>query len=263
MLEKVDLDLSLPKKDFNARMKVLGERLTLLQRACWENRIPVIILFEGWDASGKGTTINLLARHMDPRGFKIQPIKGASEHEREMPWMWRFWQRVPNYGEIGIFDRSWYGRVLVERVEKLVPEDDWRQAYQEILEFERALAEDGYLLIKFFLHISKKEQARRFKKIEKDSLQKWRVQKEDWKHHKKYNEYLEAMEEMLARTETEWGPWTIVEATDRHYAWVKIMETICRWMEDALTRRGLPVPCVPATQPQDEMNDAVQEVPHA
>lgn len=250
MLEKLDLDLKLDKKAYKERASGLGERLTLLQRTCWENRIPVIILFEGWDSSGKGTTINLIARHMDPRGFKIQPIKGATKLEKEMPWLWRFWQRIPNYGEVAIFDRSWYGRVLVERVEKLIPSDQWRQAYQEILEFERQLAEDGYLLIKFFMHISKKEQRRRFKRIEKDPLQSWRVQKEDWKHHKEYGDYLEAIEEMLARTETEYGPWTIVESTDRRWARVKVMETVCRWMEDALTRRGIPLPQVIEEEPK-------------
>lgn len=242
MLEKLDLDVKLSKADYKAMRAALGERLTLLQRACWENQIPVIILLEGWDASGKGTSINLLARYMDPRGVKIVPIKGASKLERQMPWLWRFWQRIPNYGEIAIFDRSWYGRVMVERVEGLVKSDVWRQAFQDILEFERVLAEDGYVLIKFFLHISKKEQKRRFKRLEKDPLQDWRVQKEDWKHHEKYNLYLEAIEEMLARTETEWGSWTIIEATDRYWARIKIMEVVCRRMEEALIRRGISLP---------------------
>jgi AMP-polyphosphate phosphotransferase len=263
MLEKVDLDLSLPKKDYKERKKVLSAQLTLLQRACWENHIPVIILFEGWDASGKGTSINMLASYMDPRGFKIQPIRAASEYERHMPWLWRFWQRIPNYGEIGIFDRSWYGRVLVERVEKLIPPDQWRQGYQDILEFERTLAEDGYMLVKVFLHISKKEQRRRFKTLEKDPLQSWRVQKEDWNHYRKYDDYLEAIEEMLARTETEWGPWMIVEATDRRWAHIKLLGNICSKMEDALTRRGLPVPVVVETQDQIDRGIMPEEVLNA
>lgn len=263
MLEKVDLDLSLPKKEYKERKKVLSARLTLLQRACWENHIPVVILFEGWDASGKGTSINMLASFMDPRGFKIQPIRAASEYERHMPWLWRFWQRIPNYGEIAIFDRSWYGRVLVERVEKLIPPDQWRQGYQDILEFERTLAEDGYMLVKVFLHISKKEQRRRFKTLEKDPLQSWRVQKEDWNHYRKYDDYLEAIEEMLARTETEWGPWMIVEATDRRWAHIKLLENICSKMEDALTQRGLPVPAAVETQDQIDRGIMPEEVLNA
>jgi len=269
MLEKVDLDVKLTPEEDKERKTHLSEQLTLLQRACWEYKIPVIIIFEGWDASGKGTTINALVRSMDPRGFKIQPIKGASSYEKQMPWLWRFWLKTPNYGEVGIFDRSWYGRVLVERVEKLIPPEEWRQAYQDILEFERALADDGYVLIKFFLHISKAEQKARFKRLEKDALQGWRVQKEDWAHHKKYDKYLEATEEMLARTETEHGPWTIVEATDRRWARVKIMQVLCSRFTDALTQRGLPVPQVPEPASEDNAGhgsdpvEEAEEVAHA
>lgn len=259
MLEKVDLDAMFEKAEYQKRKDWLGDRLTLLQRACWENHIPVVILFEGWDAAGKGTSINMLASLMDPRGFKIQPTHGATPLEKQMPWLWRFWLRIPNYGEIAIFDRSWYGRVLVERVEKLIPGDAWRQAYQDILEFERTLAEDGYVLIKFFLHISKKEEKRRFKILEKDALQEWRVQKEDWKHLEKYDKYLEAIEEMLARTETEWGPWTIVEATDRRWSRIKIMDTICRRMEEALTARGLPLPVAVAQQDTEDQPADLEE----
>lgn len=242
MLEKVDLSLELSKEEYKARADAAGARYTLLQRACWENGIPVIIVFEGWDASGKGTSINMLAQHMDPRGFRIHAVKGATELERQMPWLWRFWQRLPRYGEVAVFDRSWNGRVVVERVEKLIPSESWREAYQDIVEFEHALAEDGYVLIKFFMHISKKEQKKRFEKLEADHFQKWRVQKEDWKHFKKYDEYLIAIEEMLARTESEWGSWTIVEATDRRWSRVKILETAARRMQEALVARGKPLP---------------------
>jgi polyphosphate kinase 2 (PPK2 family) len=242
MLEKIDLALELSKKDYKEREARAGERISLLQRATWAAGIPVIILFEGWDASGKGTSINLLAQHLDPRGSRIHSIKGATPIEKQMPWLWRFWLRLPNNGEIAIFDRSWYGRVLVERVEKLAKPDVWRQAFQDILEFERALSEDGTVLIKFFLHMSKKEQKKRFKKVEHDPLEKWRVTKEDWEHHRKYGEYLIATEEMLERTETEWGSWTIVEATDRYWARIKVMETVCRRMEEALTQRNIPLP---------------------
>ncbi|MDR3572890.1 MAG: hypothetical protein P4L50_03430 [Anaerolineaceae bacterium] len=237
MLEKVDLTLELSKKEYKQRLNDAGARLTLLQRSTWAAGIPIVILFEGWDASGKGTSINLLAQYLDPRGFRINAITGATPIEKQMPWLWRFWLKLPNYGEFAIFDRSWYGRVMVERVEKLIPADNWRQAYQDILEFERAISEDGYVLIKFFLHISKKEQKRRFEAIEADPLQKWRVTKEDWSNHKLYSDYLLAIEEMLERTETEWGSWTIVEATNREWARIKVMETVCDRIEDALKQR--------------------------
>jgi polyphosphate kinase 2 (PPK2 family) len=159
-----------------------------------------------------------------------------------MPWLWRFWLKIPNYGEIAIYDRSWYGRVLVERVEELTPEDKWRRAYRDIVNFERTLAVDGYVIVKFFLHISKKEQRRRFKKLEKDPLKRWHVQPEDWEHHKKYDQYVLAIEEMLERTDTEWGRWTIIEATDKRWARIKVFETIINRMEEALEKKGLPLP---------------------
>jgi polyphosphate kinase 2 (PPK2 family) len=242
MLEKINLDLEMSKKEYKQRMNLLAPRLTLMQRACWENGLPVTIIFEGWDAGGKGTSINHLVQYMDPRGFRIHPIKGATELEASMPWLWRFWRRLPNHGEIAIFDRSWYGRVLVERVERLVPAAVWKSAYQDIVDFERTLVDDGMTIIKFLLHISKDEQKKRFKRLEKDPLQSWRVEKEDWKHHEKYNDYLAAIEEMLERTETEWGSWTIVEATDRNWAQHKIIETVCRRMEETLTARGKTIP---------------------
>ena len=258
MLEKVDLTRKLPKQEYKARMPPLRGRLFDLQKACWEAGVPSVIVFEGWDAAGKGTSINTLTRRLEPRGFKLYPIQAPRTFEMHMPWLWRFWLKLPNYGEMAIFDRSWYGRVLVERVEGLTPEEEWRKAYRDIVDFERTIADDGYVVIKFWLHISKKEQRRRFKALEKDPLTAWHVQPEDWDHHRKYNDYLVAVEEMLERTETEWGPWTIVEATDRRWARVKIFETIIHRLEEALQNRGIPlpperdVPVAPETKPNTE-----------
>jgi len=241
MLEKVDLTKKLGKQEYKERFPQLRQRLYDVQKTCWDAKIPTVILFEGWDAAGKGTSINLLTRRLDPRGFKVYPIREARTYERARPWLWRFWLKLPNYGEMAIFDRTWYGRVLVERVEEFTLEKKWRRAYRDIVEFERQITDDGYVIIKFWLHISKKEQKRRFKKIEKDPLDWWRVTPEDWDHHKKYDEYLLAVEEMLERTETEYAPWTIVEATDRRWARIKIFETIINAMEEALRERGIEV----------------------
>jgi polyphosphate kinase 2 (PPK2 family) len=245
MLEKVDLTKKLPRKEYKARMPYLRTRLYDLQKACWDAGIPSVIVLEGWDAAGKGSSINLLTQRLDPRGFKLYAIQAPRTYELHMPWLWRFWQKLPNYGEMAIFDRSWYGRVLVERVEELTPEAEWRKAYQDIADFERTLADDGYKMIKFFLHISKQEQARRFKKLAKDPLESWRVQPEDWEHHRKYDQYVLAIEEMLERTDVEWGPWAIVEATDRRWTRVKILETIIHHLEEALQERGKPLPAEP------------------
>jgi len=256
MLEKVDLTKRLPKEKYKARMPVLRGRLYDLQKACWDANIPSVIVFEGWDAAGKGTSINLLTQRLDPRGFKLYAIQAPRTYETHMPWLWRFWLRLPNYGEMAIFDRSWYGRVLVERVEGLTPEGQWRKGYRDIVDFERAIADDGYKVIKFWLHISKQEQKRRFKMLEKDPLESWHVQPEDWEHHRKYAEYVVAIEEMLERTDTEWGPWTIVEATDRRWARVKIFETINRRLEEALRERGQSL----SERPSDYVDDEGAEL---
>jgi polyphosphate kinase 2 (PPK2 family) len=246
MLEKVDLTKNLAKSEFKSRLPYLRNRLYDLQKACWDANIPSVILFEGWDASGKGSSVNLLTQRLDPRGFKLYAIQGPRTYEKHMPWLWRFWLKLPNYGQMAIFDRSWYGRVLVERVEGFTPEEEWRTAYRDIADFERTIADDGYVVVKFFLHISKQEQKQRFKQIQKDPLESWRIQPEDWEHHRKYDEYVTAIEEMLARTDTEWGPWTIVEATDRYWTRAKIFETITKRLESALQTRGQPLPPEPA-----------------
>ena len=242
MLEKIDLNKKLPHKKYKECMPQLRNSLYDLQKACWEAGIPSVIVFEGWDAAGKGTSIGAVTQRLDPRGFKLYPVQAPRTYETHMPWLWRFWLKLPNYGQMAIFDRSWYGRVLVERVEELTPESLWRRAYRDIMDFERTIADDGYVVIKFWLHISKDEQRRRFKSLEKDALTAWHVQPEDWEHHRKYEEYTVAVEEMLERTETEWGPWTIVEATDRCWAHVKIVETIARRLQEAWGQRSAPLP---------------------
>ena len=156
MLEKIDLTRKLPKEAYQRLKPRLQRRLYDLQKACWDAKIPTIIVFEGWDAAGKGTAINLLTSRLDPRGFKLHPIQAPRTYETHLPWLWRFWQKTPNYGEMAIFDRSWYGRVLVERVEGLTPVQEWRKGYRDIGDFERTLSDDGYVIVKFFLHIAKK-----------------------------------------------------------------------------------------------------------
>ncbi len=165
----------------------------------------MIILFEGWDAGGKGSSIQFLSSRLDPRGFVLYPIRQARTYEQKRPWLWRFWLKIPGRGEWTIFDRSWYGRVLVERMEKLVSPDEYRRAYRDIMDFEHTLADDGYRIIKFFLHISKEEQKKRFKALTDDPLTAWKVEKEDWRNHKRYEEWITLYEEMFERTETEVG----------------------------------------------------------
>ncbi|MBP1701681.1 MAG: hypothetical protein H6Q38_788 [Chloroflexi bacterium] len=234
MLDKIDLTKQLDRKIYKEIMAKLSSQLFAIQKASWDAGIPVVILFEGWDAAGKGTSIRKMANFLDPRGYKLYPIRPARTYEKKHPWLWRFWLKLPARGEWAIFDRSWYGRVMVERVENLIPETEWRRAYREISEFERTVADDGTVIIKFFLHISKKEQKRRFEKITKDPLTAFQVTPEDWEHHRRYNDWLLAYEEAFERTDSEYGPWTIVEATDRRYTWVKIFQTIINTLSDRL-----------------------------
>lgn len=239
MLEKVDLSRKMTAAEWKAARPMLQQRLYDFERAAFDVGMPAVILFEGWDAAGKGTSIATLTQRLDPRGFKVWPIRAARSEELNRPWLWRFWLKLPNRGQLGIFDRSWYGRVLVERVEGLTPESEWRKAYRDIVDFERTIADDGYLVIKFLLHISKKEQGRRLRRLEKDPLTAWRVEAEDWEHHRKYDQYLVAYEEMLERTESEWGPWTIVEATDRRFTCWKVLSTVVDSLAAGLRARGI------------------------
>jgi AMP-polyphosphate phosphotransferase len=234
MLENIDLKAKVDKETYKQRIKELSERLYFVQQGTWAAGIPVAILFEGWDAAGKGSTIHKLTGPIDPRGYKIYPIRPARTYEKKRPWLWRYWLKIPARGEWAIFDRSWYGRVLVERMQKLIPPEEWERAYRDIVDFERNLADDGTLILKFFLHISKKEQKKRFNKLLKDPLNAWRVTDEDQRNHKNYKKWLIAYEEMFERTESEWSPWTIIAATDKRHTYLKVYETIIQALEERL-----------------------------
>jgi polyphosphate:AMP phosphotransferase len=234
MLETLDLDKKLDKEAYETSFPELRDKLRALQRQTYEAKIPVMVVFEGWDAAGKGETIGRLVERLDPRGVKVHPISAPLEDERLRPFLWRFWTRVPARGEMAVFDHSWYGRVLVERVDALVTPEQWRSAYNEIAQFERVLTDDGMVIVKCWLHISEKEQKKRFKEIEKSKYDSWRVTKEDWEHHKQYDEYAQAAEEMFERTNTAYAPWTIVEATDKRYRLIKVFKTVADAMQTAL-----------------------------
>lgn len=234
MLENINLKKQLSRDEYKSVVGVLQQRLAELEKACWDQGVPSVIVFEGWDAAGKGTAISAITQRMDPRGFKLHPITAPRTHDQQKPWLWRFWLKAPNRGEMAIFDGSWYRRLYQDRVEGAIPESAVLEASRDIVEFERMLADDGTVILKFFLHISRKTQKKRFEAIERDPLESWRVTKEDWARHRKYDEYLAAAEDMLERTDTEYAPWTIVEATSKWYARRKIFETMIRAIEERL-----------------------------
>ncbi|MEW5987883.1 MAG: hypothetical protein AB1791_14720 [Chloroflexota bacterium] len=234
MLDNVDLALSLSDQAFKPLRLLQRQRLYDLEKQAFDARLPTMIVFEGFDAAGKGTTIRTLTQRLDPRGFKVYPIQAPRTHELKMPWLWRFWMKIPSRGQIAIFDRSWYGRVLIERVEGLTPIPDWIRAYEEINDFERTLADDGAVIIKFWLHISREEQRRRFILLANDPENAWQVTAEDWERHRKYHEYLAAVKDMLTSTHTPYAPWTVVPATDVNYRVYSVFKTIIDRLESAL-----------------------------
>lgn len=238
MLEKIDLSQKLSKKDFKAQKEELEVRLGLLQREALEHKIPIAVVFEGWDAAGKGTLINELILPLDPRGFTVRSTFAPTEEEALRPFLWRFWTRTPARGQITVFDRSWYRRVLQERIDLNLGKTQVVQAFDDIQAFERQLTDDGTVIIKFFLHISKKEQKKRFDKLRCNKSTRWKVTREDVKRHKRYEDYLAATEDMLAETDSEYAPWTVVEAHDRRFATLKIFKTFIDTVERAVAARA-------------------------
>lgn len=236
MLEKVDLSKKMSKEEYKEKMSQLETRIGFLQRECKALKIPVMIVFEGFGAAGKGLQIGRLIQSMDPRGFQVYPIKNETEEERMHPFMWRFWTKTPEKGRIAIYDGSWYRRVLIDRFEKRTKEKELPEAFHSINSFEEQLTDDGTVIIKLFLDISKKEQKKRFEKLQRNKETAWRVTQGDLERNAKYDEYAAMMEDMLFKTDTDYAPWTIVEATDRRFATVKIYTTVIKAMADQIEK---------------------------
>ncbi|MFA6076039.1 MAG: phosphate--AMP phosphotransferase [Negativicutes bacterium] len=225
MLSKIDLSLTISKDEYKREFKQLGLELGELQREMKDLKIPVAVIFEGWNAAGKGTMLNRVLQSMDARGFNVQNIKAVlNEDEYYRPFLWRFWRKLPEQGKTTFFDRSWYRRVTNERIDQLVGE--WTTAYNEINNFEKLQTDGGMVLIKLFLHISKKTQKKRFEEIQKNTSETWRVTEEDWRHHRQYDDYVRVYDEMFAKTDTQHAQWTIVEAEDDRFATIKIFRTL-------------------------------------
>ncbi|WP_406657929.1 polyphosphate:AMP phosphotransferase [Methanolobus sp. ZRKC2] len=234
ILEKIDLSKSLPKDEYEKEIKKYQKKLSKLQYQLFMQDRPLIIAFEGWDASGKGGGIRRLAQALNPRIYRVVPVGVPSDVELAHNYMWRFYNEIPEAGHIAIFDRSWYGRVLVERVENLCGDQEWKRAYREINEFEEILSNYGTIIIKFWVHIDKDEQLHRFRKREKTAHKKWKITDDDWKNRDKWDLYADAVNEMLQKTSTTYAPWTIVEGNDKKFARIKILRTVVETLEKEL-----------------------------
>jgi polyphosphate kinase 2 (PPK2 family) len=243
-LEELDLSQKLGKKDYRERLPVLQDLLEArrLQLAglVGDQRLgpPVLILFEGWDASGKGGAIQRLVAELDHRHVRVQSFDAPTDDEKRHHFLWRFSPALPGWGGAAVLDRSWYGRVLVERVEGFASDDEWRRGYDEILSFERSLAAQGTILIKFWMHISDEEQLRRFHRREVRPLKRWKLTGDDWRNREKRAAYVEAIEEMLARTDHDAAPWTLVPAESKRFARIFVLERAIEQIEAGMRKQG-------------------------
>src|SRR5437764_8277380 len=237
-LARLDLSLELTPSEEQARLITAQERLLQLRLVLGgligsDPRIgpPVCVVFEGWDASGKGGCIKRLVSPLDPRHVRVAQFGAPTYDEKRHHFLWRFWPSLPGWGGMAVFDRSWYGRVLVERVEGFASVEQWQRAYREILEFEQTLAAEGMVLVKFWLHLSDAEQLKRFDSRERDPLRRWKLTAEDWRNRGKRDAYAKAIEQMIAETDHTDAPWTLVEAENKRWARVKVVETVVAAIE--------------------------------
>lgn len=234
ILAKTDLSKTLEQKEYREKLDKLQKKAEKLHSELYRLRIPVVLCFEGWDAAGKGGAIKRLTSHLDPRGYQVCPTASPDDTEKSHDYLWRFWTRFPKDGHIAIFDRTWYGRVMVERIEGFCTEDDWRRAYDEINAMEAHLVHSGAVILKFWIHIDKDEQERRFNDRMKNPEKQWKITDEDWRNREKWDQYEEAVNEMLERTSTEKAPWIVVEGNSKYYARIKVLKTVVDALEEKI-----------------------------
>jgi polyphosphate kinase 2 (PPK2 family) len=250
-LDKLDLSLKLSKEEEAERLADGWKRLEALRLALGGKLAgyglgpPVLVLFEGWDASGKGGAIRRLVAPLDMRHVRVAQFAAPTPDEKRHHFLWRFWPRLPGWGGMAVFDRTWYGRVLVERVEGFATPSQWKRGFEEIVELERSLAAEGTVLIKFFMHLSEAEQLKRFEERRDNPLKAWKLTPDDWENRRKRLQYTEAIEEMLERTDHKAAPWDLIEAESKKYARVKVVETVIERVEAGMRAHGIEPPPSP------------------
>jgi polyphosphate:AMP phosphotransferase len=238
IMDQLDLSLSLPKKEYRKKLAVLQARLAGLQQQAARKKISTTLIFEGPDAGGKGGAIRQITGALDARYYKVYPFAAPTDIEKAHHYLWRFWNCIPRAGRMTIFDRSWYGRVLVERIERFAGDDEWRRAFAEINDFEDQLIHHGVVLLKFWMHISKDEQLRRFKSREETPHKRWKLCEEDWRNRERWDDYALAAHEMIQQTSVRKSPWILVENENKPYGRIKVLEAVCDALDQAVTDRG-------------------------
>ena len=234
VLGKADLSLTYTKEEYKKRLEKLQKKMEKLHGELYRRRIPVVLGFEGWDAGGKGGAIKRLTEKMDPRGYVVHPTASPNDIEKAHHYLWRFWTDMPKAGHVTIFDRTWYGRVMVERIEGFCSKQEWQRAYKEINAMEKDLTDAGAIVLKFWMQIDKDEQARRFKARQENPEKQWKITDEDWRNREKWDQYEEAVNEMLIRTSTPNAPWIVVEGICKYYARIKVLVSVVVAIEERL-----------------------------
>ena len=258
-LKDLDLSLELDKKMYKKTLKMLQYEMLNAQQFLFNNKIGLIIAFEGMDAAGKGGAIKRLTERIDPRGLLVMPISAPQPHELRYHYMHRFWRKLPQHGQIAIFDRSWYGRVLVERIEGYATADEWKRAYKEINDFEKQLTDEDYIVMKFWIHIDSDEQLKRFNDRANNPYKAWKLTDEDWRNRNKFKLYEEAADEMFAKTDTDNAPWFIIPGNDKLYARVQVLKEVIAHINKEAERRGLQLPNVFEKDTEDEFAATVEK----
>lgn len=233
-LSEIPLDQTMEEQEYKEELNRLQDRLKELHNRLYRKKVPVVIVYEGWDAAGKGGNIKRITGALDPRGFEVNPIASPEPHEKARHYLWRFWMRLPKTGHIAIFDRSWYGRVMVERLEGFCSENDWKRAYNEMNEFERELHDWGAVIIKFWVQIDKDTQLARFTDRQNTPEKQWKITDEDWRNREKWDAYEVAVNEMIQKTSTTYAPWHILESVDKKYARIKALRIVIEELEKVL-----------------------------
>ncbi|RUL51605.1 MULTISPECIES: polyphosphate kinase 2 family protein [Lysinibacillus] len=240
-IQEIDLSVTLDKKTYKKELKKLQYEMLNIQQFLYNNKIGLILAFEGMDAAGKGGAIKRLTQRLDPRGIIVHPISAPQPHELRYHYLQRFWRKLPQHGQIAVFDRTWYGRVLVERIEGFATEAEWKRAYEEINSFEKTLTDENYIIIKFWIHVDKEEQLKRFQERQTNPYKIWKLTDEDWRNRDKFDVYVQCADDMFERTDTPNAPWCLIAGNNKQHARIQVLTETIKRIEKEAKRRGLTI----------------------